>query len=434
MSINGEFERRTYTRYQLLCLRTPGPELGQCLRTLIDSLITTRRTACGCRGGKHRRPAPAYTESGSTGVRIISGNRPVRRPLSQSQSANTCDAPVQHREPALICPRISRHAVQRSRLTWFGCLNIRSVNNKIDDVRLLMQEEKLHVLALTETWHEDSDCTTIKRLRGLGLNVLEIARPIDDKRRQAKAKFINHGGIAIAATQGVALSKIDLRQKTTFEYLCCRTTTGGSSHILVVLYRPGSQVVTPVVFFNGFFSFLAARASMSDPVTITGDVNINKERALDPEAVKYSTILSTYNFRQHVQTATHRGGGLLDHVITSDSASPPDVLVTDVGLSDHMLLSWSINMTLPSPTYVTITRRKWQHFDLAAFLADLSKSDLCAISDPLTDASADHLADAFDSVIAGLLDEHAPVSEFTLRERFHQPWFDNECREARRKA
>src|SRR6218665_2484076 len=83
MSINGEFERTTYTRDQLLCLSTPGPELGQCVRTLIDSLITTRRTIRGCRGGQHRRPAPVYTESGSTGVRIISGNRAVRRPLSQ---------------------------------------------------------------------------------------------------------------------------------------------------------------------------------------------------------------------------------------------------------------------------------------------------------------------------------------------------------------
>src|SRR6218665_3098266 len=92
-------------------------------------------------------------------------------------------------------------------------------------------------------------------------------------------------------------------------------------------------------FFDEFSSFLAALASMSVSVTITRDVNIRMERALDPEAVKYSMILSTYNFHQNVQTATHRGGGLLDYVITSYSASPPDVLVTDVGLSDHMLLS-----------------------------------------------------------------------------------------------
>jgi len=436
MPINGESERTTYTRDQLLCLRTLGPELGQCVRTFVDSLINTRRTIRGCRGGQHRRPAPVYTDSGSTGVRIISGNRPIRRPLSQSQSANIRDAPVQPREPVLICPRISRHAIQRSRLTRFGCLNIRSVNNKIDDVRLLMQEEKLHVLALTETWHEDSDCTTIKRLRGLGLNVLETARPIDDKRRQAKAKFVNHGGIAIVATQGVALSKIELRQKTTtFEYMCCRTTSGGSSHILVVVYRPGSQPTT-TAFFDEFSALLATLASMSVPITITGDMNVNLEQALDPEAVKYSTILSTYNFRQHVKTSTHRSGSLLDHVITPESAFPPDVLITDVGLSDHMLLSWSINMTPPSPTYVTITRRKWQHFDAGAFLAELSKSELCADSEPATDISADvdHLAAMFNSEIIGLLGKHAPVAEFTVRERAHQPWFDSECREARRKA
>jgi hypothetical protein len=99
-----------------------------------------------------------------------------------------------------------------------------------------------------------------------------------------------------------------------------------------------------------------------------------------------------------------------------------------------MLVSWSISMAPPAPTYTTITKRKWQHFDSAAFLAELSQSELCAVSDPSTDTSADDLAESFDSVIRGLLDKHAPVSEFTVRERSHQPWFDNECREARRKA
>src|SRR6218665_3891342 len=78
MSINGEFERTTYTRDQLLCLCTPRLGLNQCVRTLIDSLITTRPTIRGCRGGQHSRPAPVYTESGSMGVRIIPGNRPVQ--------------------------------------------------------------------------------------------------------------------------------------------------------------------------------------------------------------------------------------------------------------------------------------------------------------------------------------------------------------------
>src|SRR6218665_3214173 len=202
--------------------------------------------------------------------------------------------------------------------------------------------------------------------------------------------------------------------------MCCRTTSGGSSHLLVIVYRPGSQPTT-TAFFDEFSALLATLASMSVPITITGDMNVNLEQALDPEAVKYSTILSTYNFRQHVKTSTHRSGSLLDHVITPESAFPPDVLITDVGLSDHMPLSWFINMTPPSPTYVTITRHKWQHFDAGAFLVKLSKSELCADSDPATDTSADadDLAEMSNSEIIGLLDKHAPVAEFTVRERAH---------------
>src|SRR6218665_3978118 len=213
--------------------------------TYVDRLVNylqTDGTIRGCRGGQHRRPAPVYTESGSTGVRIISGNRPVKRPLSQSQSANTRGAPVQHREPALICPRISRHAIQRSRLTRFGCLNVRSVNNKIDDVRLLMQEEKLYVLALTETWYEDSDCTTIKRLRGLGLNVLETARPIDDKRRQAKANLLITAALPSPTRKESLYPRLALGRRQQHLNICAAgRPLEAAVIILVVLYLDHNQ-------------------------------------------------------------------------------------------------------------------------------------------------------------------------------------------------
>src|SRR5688572_9232140 len=72
---------------------------------------------------------------------------------------------------------------------------------------------------------------------GLGLNLLEAAH--DDRWRQRKVNYVSHGDIAIVATQGVALCKNDIRQKaTSFEHLCYRTTSEGSSH-LVTLIGPG---------------------------------------------------------------------------------------------------------------------------------------------------------------------------------------------------
>lgn len=87
---------------------------------------------------------------------------------------------------------------------------------------------------------------------------------------------------------------------------------------------------------------------------------------------------------------------------TNPAIVPSDILVNDVGLSDHKLVSWSISMTPPTPAYVMITRRKWQHFD-TAFLAELSESEPCSVIDPVTDTSADDLADTFNSVISGFL-------------------------------
>ena len=99
--------------------------------------------------------------------------------------------------------------------------------------------------------------------------------------------------------------------------MCCRTTSGGSSHILVVVYRPGSQPTT-TAFFHEFSALLATLTSISVPITctITGYMNVYLERALDPEAVKFNTILSTYNFAATLKdfyTSKRKPAGPRDH-------------------------------------------------------------------------------------------------------------------------
>ena len=43
----------------------------------------------------------------------------------------------------------------------------------------------------------------------------------------------------------------------------------------------------------------------------------------------------------------------------------------------------------------------------------------------------DTMAVCYDTVITRLLDELAPMTDVMIRERNHQPWFDNECKTAR---
>ena len=67
-----------------------------------------------------------------------------------------------------------------------GTLNIHSVNNKIDDVHEVMLNHHLSALVLTETWHEDSECVTVKKIRSLGYNLIEAARPIKPATKQTR--------------------------------------------------------------------------------------------------------------------------------------------------------------------------------------------------------------------------------------------------------
>ena len=77
-----------------------------------------------------------------------------------------------------------------------GTLNIRFVNNKIDDVHEVMSNHHLSALVLTATWHEDSECVTDKKIRSLGYNLIEAARPIKPATKHDHIHFLNHGGVA----------------------------------------------------------------------------------------------------------------------------------------------------------------------------------------------------------------------------------------------
>jgi len=69
----------------------------------------------------------------------------------------------------------------------FGCLNVRSLNNKLDDMLDPRRTHSLQVLLLVETWH-DSDSVAIRRIGADGFSVIECARP----RRVVDQLSVNH--------------------------------------------------------------------------------------------------------------------------------------------------------------------------------------------------------------------------------------------------
>ena len=177
-------------------------------------------------------------------------------------------------------------------------------------------------------------------------------------------------------------------------------------------------------------------ASFASPFFITGDLNVRFDRPSEPPTVRVNDILSSYDATQHVDVPTHRLGGSLDVVITGDDCTPTCVHVDNPGLSDHWLVRWLFNLRLSSePVYEERERRVWCNFNLEVFQDSLSSSCLCDTASFTGQSDVNALADMYNSTMEKLLDVHAPRRKVTCRVRRRtDPWYDNECRAAKRRS
>ena len=167
---------------------------------------------------------------------------------------------------------------------------------------------------------------------------------------------------------------------------------------------------------------------MSD---IVGDINIHLDRPDDPTAVKFNDILAATGLTCRLTSQTHDHGRTLDVVATREDLPSPPVAVVDVGLSDHRLLRWTTSMAKPIPVNTTRTSQP-RLLDADKFRAALM-SPLCR-PDAWTDCNVDDLAQLYNSETSAILDQLAPARLVTCRQRPSDAWFDDECRQAKRRV
>src|SRR5664279_1393996 len=78
--------------------------------------------------------------------------------------------------------------------------------------------------------------------------------------------------------------------------------------------------------------------------------------------------------------------------------------------------------------------RHRKRLDKAAFRRSILESCLCESSSQYSSSSAADMFDLYDATLRRILDDHVPAENIVIKERPLSPWFDSECRAARRKA
>ena len=120
----------------------------------------------------------------------------------------------------------------------------------------------------------------------------------------------------------IKIAKLPFNAASTFECMCVRITSLGSTCAVALIYRPGSQNVTPT-FFREFGKLLEYMSTLAVPIYITGDMNLPLIRPDDPSTTQFLDLIASFGLLQHVTQPTHDKGGLLDVVLTrSDSPHP----------------------------------------------------------------------------------------------------------------
>jgi len=418
--------RYVYDRSGLLTLYTrvaqPSPAVVERVRSLglwaVCRLWRTRHCLYlghyrGCRAGRQRRPLPML-RCVANGAVVIVGNRPAARPAAAAGRLPS----------SLINVHTDRHSTPPDIKLTFGCLNILSVTNKLDDLLEVRRDLSLGVMFLVETWH-DADSVAFRRLRSDGLQVVDRLRT----RSVADTLSTNHGGVAAVAVSGVQLTAVDLGvQPDTFEMLCVRVVSGLLSCIAVVVYRTGPM---SAAFFAELSDVLDRVTTYVDPILVVGDVNIHLQDNDDPYARQFTELLAAHGLGCRVSLPTHDMGGLLDVVVTRDDLPLPTVDVLDVGLSDHRLLCWSAQLARPCPVYMSTTSWPWRRLDADTFCDAVQSSSLCH-PDVWSQLDIGALAQLYDDELTAILDRLIPVRTVRCRRRPSDPWFDEDYRAAKR--
>ena len=315
-----------------------------------------------------------------------------------------------------------------------GCLNVRSLCNKTSRVLELLNDQKIDICCITETWLKQNDSAIFAEIHDHKFDIINAPR---------KGRG---GGVALIFNPTkVKPVKNNVKKFKSFEVMEC--ILKGIDNIIrfCVIYRSTqkSSKKEPEKYeetkFNSFIdefeNYLDEVINKSGVPILCGDFNFHVNVNNDNHAQKFISLTESKGFHQHIKESTHMSGNTLDLVLSLKSAADSIPLVNinvenDICVSDHYLVHFKLPFKYISscqPTREVKEYRELQKIDINQFRLDLEESVLC--TDNFT--SLNVAVHSYNNVLQCLLDKHAPlISKTFIANR--SPWWNETCQLARR--
>ena len=231
------------------------------------------------------------------------------------------------------------------------------------------------------------------------------------------------------SASGMVLKHLTLNfHPSTFECVCARVSFSSTSCIHALIYRTGPITAA---FFDELSQLLEFFVNIYEPLYVTGDFNIHMERTEDRSSSQLHDIFTSHNFECYMEQPTHVLGGTIDLIFCRNSRPVSPITTVDTGISDHFLLHWKSALDKPPPVYESRTFRPWNKMNISDLRRIIGSSVLCDVN-AWSSMNCDELVHHYELVISSALDSLIPFKTIKFLPRKSDPWFDAECRLAKR--
>ena len=221
------------------------------------------------------------------------------------------------------------------------------------------------VIAITETWLKSTiDATIVRELTPKGYS----HKPLSRSSRKG-------GGVALLYKSTIDIKKPVHNVYRTFEHIeYMRTDTSSIGLRLIVIYRPPPSQKNRLTFFEEWTSFVDGLVITPGKFIIMGDINFHLDDTSDCNASRFRASIKSTGLIMHVREPTHRNGHTLDVLLTreNDEQLVGNILVKDLGVSDHLAITFTIDVVRPGCCRKKVSFRKLHDINISDFQEEMN--------------------------------------------------------------
>lgn len=297
-------------------------------------------------------------------------------------------------------------------------LNITSLVKHIDELRVLLADNTIDVLAINETRLDPTVSDTEMHIHGY-----EIVR------RDRNINGRNGGGVCFYIRSCINFS---IRHDLSFdqlENLCISINKPRSKPFLIATwYRPPNS---PVAKFNQFETLLDILDAENIEYYLMGDLNCDlSSTCLDHSSRVLMDTAELYNLTQLINEptrVTEFSSTLIDHIFTN---TPDKVVcsgVSHVGISDHSLIYAfrKLSVGTSGKGHFTINYRKFKNFDPIRFRNDISLQNWSYINEF---ENPNDMWNAWKTTFNSVAEKHAPLHTKRVKAS-KSPWITSHLKD-----